>query len=68
MSLSQSEIHSIAALVERARSLVSDAIQIAAGGDAADLIRRLKDILVRLEDAEAAARSLSNGVQGWKKR
>ena len=64
MSLSQSEIHSIAALVERSRSLVSDAIQIAAGGDAADLIRRLKDILVRLEDAEAAARKLSNGVQG----
>ena len=64
MSLSQSEIHSIATLVERARSLVSDAIQIAAGGDAADLIRRLKDILVRLEEAEAAARKLANGVQG----
>ena len=64
MSLSQSEIHSIATLVERARSLVSDAIQIAAGGDAADLIRRLKDILVRLEEADAAARKLSNGVQG----
>ena len=64
MPLSQSEIHSIAALVERARRLVSDAIQIAAGGDAADLIRRLKDILVRIEEAEAAARKLSNGVQG----
>jgi hypothetical protein len=64
MPLSQSEIHSIAALVERAQSLVSDAIQIAAGGDAADLIRRLKDILVRLEEAEAAARKLANGVQG----
>ena len=64
MPLSQSEIHSIAALVERARRLVSDAIQMAAGGDAADLIRRLKDILVRIEEAEAAARKLSNGVQG----
>jgi hypothetical protein len=64
MPLSQSEIHSIAAVVERARSLVSDAIQIAAGGDAADLIRRLKDILVRLEEAEAATLKLANGVQG----
>jgi len=64
MPLSQSEIHSIAALVERARSLVSDAIQIATSGDAADLIRRLKDILVRLEEADAAARKLANGVQG----
>lgn len=64
MPLSQSEIHSIAALVERARSLVSDAIQIATSGDAADLIRRLKDILVRIEEADAAARKLANGVQG----
>lgn len=61
MNLSPSEIQSIAALIDRCRSLVSDAIQIAAGGAAADLTRRLKDISVRLEDAETATRRLSNG-------
>ncbi len=61
MTLNQIEIHSIRTLVERSQSLVSDAIQIAMGGGTADLTRRLKDISVRLEEANAAAARLANG-------
>jgi hypothetical protein len=61
MNLDPSEIQSIAALINRCRSLVSDALLIAADRNAADLTRRLKDASVHLEEAETANRKLLNG-------